>query len=84
MQEILGTLRVVRKAPGTVLKSKTASGTLDTGTVAEGAVIPYSQFTVTEKEYGTIKISKHAKAVTLEAIEAYGYEIGRASCRERV
>ena len=74
LQEILGTLRVVRKAPGTVLKSKTASGTLGTGTVAEGAVIPYSQFTVTEKEYGTIEISKYAKAVTLEAIEAYGYD----------
>lgn len=75
LQEILGTLRVIRKAPGTVLKSKKASGTLGTGTVAEGAVIPYSQFTVTEEEYGTIEISKYAKAVTLEAIEAYGYDV---------
>lgn len=74
LREILSSMRVIRKAPGTVLKSKSASGTLSSGTVAEGETIPYSQFTVEEKEYGTIAIDKYAKAVTLEAIEAYGYD----------
>lgn len=74
LRDIMGVMRPIRKAPGTVLKSKFASGTLQSGTVAEGEDIPYSKFTVKEKTYATITIEKYAKAVSIEAINDHGYE----------
>ena len=74
LREIMGIMRPIRMQPGTVLKSKYAQGTLQSGTVAEGVEIPYSQYTVKEKSYGAITIEKYAKAVTLEAIQTYGYD----------
>ena len=61
--------------PGTTLKSKYAEGTLQIGTVAEGEEIPYSKFTVKEKTYADITVEKFAKAVSLEAIKKYGYDV---------
>ena len=75
LREIMGIMRPIRMQPGTVLKSKYAQGTLQSGTVAEGEEIPYSQYTVKEKDYGKITIEKYAKAVSLEAIQNYGYEV---------
>lgn len=75
LREILGIMRPIRKAPGTTLKSKYAEGTLASGTVAEGEVIPYSKFTVKEKKYLEIDINKRAKAVSLEAIKDHGYDV---------
>ena len=75
LREIMGIMRPIRMQPGTVLKSKYAQGTLQSGTVAEGEEIPYSQYTVKEKDYGKITIEKYAKAVTIEAIQNYGYEV---------
>lgn len=74
LRDIMGVMRPIRKAPNTVLKSKYAEGTLQSGTVAEGNEIPYSKFTVKEKTYGTITIEKYAKAVSIEAINDHGYE----------
>lgn len=74
LRDILGIMRPIKKAPGTVLKSKYAEGTLQAGTVAEGEEIPYSKFQVKEKEYGTITIEKYAKAVSIEAINDHGYD----------
>lgn len=74
LRDILGIMRPVRKAPGTVLKSKYATGTLQSGKVGEGEKIPYSKFTVGEKEYGPITIEKYAKAVSIEAIQEHGYD----------
>ena len=45
LREIMGIMRPIRMQPGTVLKSKYAQGTLQSGTVAEGEEIPYSQYT---------------------------------------
>lgn len=73
LHDILGIMRPIKKQPGTMLKSKYASGTLESGTVAEGAEIPYSKFTVLEKDYEAISVEKYAKAVTLEAIQEHGY-----------
>ena len=56
LREIMGIMRPIRMQPGTVLKSKYAQGTLQSGTVAEGEEIPYSQYTVKEKDYGKITI----------------------------
>ena len=72
--EILGITRKVKKANGSTLFSKTASGTLESGTVAEGDEIPLSQYAVTKTAYDTIAIEKYKKAVSLEAIAEYGYD----------
>lgn len=56
LRTILGIMRPIRMQPGTVLKSKYAQGTLQSGTVGEGEEIPFSKYTVKEKEYGKITI----------------------------
>ena len=74
LREILGIMRPVKKQPGTMLKSKYAAGTLENGNIGEGEEIPYSKFTVQEKEYEEITIEKFAKAVSIEAIKDHGYD----------
>ena len=51
LREILGIMRPIKKQPGAILKSKYAEGSLEDGNVGEGEEIPYSKFTVKEKEY---------------------------------
>ncbi|WP_440337608.1 hypothetical protein [Megasphaera sp.] len=75
LRDIMGIMRPIRMQPGTTLKSKYAEGTLQSGTVAEGEEIPYSKFTVKEKTYADITVEKFAKAVSLEAIKKYGYDV---------
>lgn len=74
LRDILGIMRPIRKQPGTVLKSKYAEGTLQSGQVGEGENIPYSKFAVKEKTYAEITVEKYAKAVSIEAIKDHGYE----------
>lgn len=74
LREILGIMRPIKKQPGAVLKSKYAEGTLQSGLVGEGEEIPYSKFTVKEKNYAEMTIEKYAKAVSIEAIKDHGYE----------
>ena len=74
LRDILGIMRPVRKEPGTILKSKYADGTLQSGLVGEGEEIPYSQFEVKEKPYASITIEKFAKAVSIESIKDHGYD----------
>ncbi len=72
--DILGIVRMIKKENNSVLKTKTVSGTLQSGEVAEGDEIPLSQYTVEEKVFDTIKIEKYRKGVSLEAIAERGYE----------
>lgn len=74
LRDILGIMRPIKKQPGAVLKSKYAEGTLQNGKVEEGEEIPYSKFTVKEKNYAEMTIEKYAKAVSIEAIKDHGYE----------
>lgn len=74
LRDILGIMRPVRKEPGSVLKSKTASVVL-ASTVGEGEEIPYSKATVTETPYAEMTVEKYAKAVSIEAIKTYGYDV---------
>ncbi len=74
LREILGIMRPIKKQPGAILKSKYAEGTLADGNVGEGEEIPYSKFTVKEKEYAEMTIEKYAKAVSIESIKDHGYE----------
>lgn len=75
LREILGIMRPIRKEPGATLKSKTASVTLQSGTVGEGEEIPYSKATVIETPYEEMTVEKYAKAVSIEAIKTYGYDV---------
>lgn len=75
LREILGIMRPIKKAPGTVLKSKYATLTLQDGNIGEGEEIPYSKAKVKTKDYATITIEKFAKAVSIEAIKDYGYDV---------
>jgi hypothetical protein len=75
LRNILGIMRPIKKAPGTTLRTYTASVTLQPGTVAEGDEIPYSLASVTEAGKADITIEKYAKAVTVESVAKYGAEI---------
>ena len=48
LMNILGIMRPIRKEPGAVLKSKTATVTLQSGDIGEGEEIPYSKAEITE------------------------------------
>lgn len=74
LREILGIMRPVKKQPGAILKSKYAQGTLQSGNVGEGELIPYSRFVVKEKPYAEMTIEKFCKPVSIEAIKDHGYE----------
>lgn len=74
LRNLMGIMRPIRRAPGTVLKSKYAEITLQDGAVAEGDLIPFSKAEVKEKPYGTITIDKYAKSVSIEAIDSHGYD----------
>lgn len=74
LSDMLGSIRLEKRAPGTVLKSKTAVVTLNTSSVGEGIEIPYNKVTYTDVPVGTLEFDKQAIGVTLEAIALHGYE----------
>lgn len=75
LMDIMGIMRPIRKQPGAVLKSKTASINLQSGAVQEGDLIPYSKATIVETPYAEMDIEKYAKAVSIEAIKDHGYDV---------
>ena len=74
LRAILGVMRPIRKAPGTKLTSYKAAlkTTMASGSVAEGDVIPFTEFTVAPVSYSDIAIEKYAKSVSIEAVAKYG------------
>lgn len=74
LTEAMGISRPIRKANGSTLTAKKATGELQSGIVAEGDIIPLSQFEVEAVNFSTIQLQKYRKAVTIEAIEKYGLE----------
>ena len=81
--DVLGIIRPIRKANGSVLKTKKVTGTLQDGHVAEGESIPLSEYKVIEEVFDTIKIEKFRKAVSIEAIADKGYEVAVADTDEQ-
>lgn len=75
LREILGIMRPIRKEPGTVLKSKTATLVLQSGAVPEGDEIPYSKAEIHETPYQEMTVEKYAKAVSIESIKDHGYDV---------
>jgi hypothetical protein len=74
LTDVLGISRMIKKANGSALYTKTATGTLEDGAVAEGDEIPLSKYAVSETVYDTITINKYKKGVSIEAIADKGYE----------
>lgn len=71
--EVLGVTRKIPMMEGTTMYLYTVSGTLQDGEVAEGAVIPLSQYEETKTPVGEITLKKWRKAVSAEAIKKTGY-----------
>ena len=55
LRNIMGIMRPIRKTPGTVLKSFTASVALESGSVGPGKVIPYSKATIEQLVKGSVQ-----------------------------
>ena len=74
LTEALGITRKIQKESGSVLKVMKVTGTIESGTVPEGEVIPLSQFNTTWEAIGEITLKKWRKATTIEAINDKGYD----------
>lgn len=72
--EMLGITRKQPAAAGTVLKQLKVTGTLESGTVAEGEIIPLSHYQTTWTPVGELVLNKWRKATTAEAIQKGGYD----------
>lgn len=73
LMKMLGVTRKIEKKAGEILKAYKVDGTLQDGTVAEGEVIPLSQFNTTYEPIGEAKLNKWRKETTAEAISEKGY-----------
>ena len=71
--EVLGVTRKIPMMEGTTMYVYATTGTLQSGSVAEGAVIPLSQYERTKTAVGEITLKKWRKAVSAEAIKKSGY-----------
>lgn len=77
VQSLLKMLGVTRKIPvtaGTALKVLKVTGTLQSGIVGEGEIIPLSQYTTTYETVAEATLQKWRKATTAEAILKGGYD----------
>lgn len=72
--EVLGVTRKIPMMEGTTMYLYKTVGNLENGAVAEGEVIPLSQFETTKTPVGEITLKKWRKAVTAEAIKKSGYQ----------
>jgi hypothetical protein len=72
--EMLGVTRKIAVQEGAALKAIKVTGTLESGTVAEGEIIPVSKYQTTEDPVGEVKLNKWRKATTAEAILKGGYD----------
>ena len=71
--EVLGVTRRIPMLDGTTLYTYKMSGTLQDGAVAEGDIIPLSQYAQEKVPVGEITLNKWRKAVSAEAIKKSGY-----------
>ena len=72
--EVLGVSRKIPMQEGTTLYMYTTTGTLQSGSVDEGAIIPLSQYARTKTAVGEMSLKKWRKATTAEAIMKSGYD----------
>lgn len=70
--EVLGVTRKIPMMEGTTMYVYSTSGTLHSGEVDEGDIIPLSQYETTKTPVGDITLKKWRKAVSAEAIKKSG------------
>lgn len=72
--EALGVTKKIPMMEGTTLYVYSVTGTLQNGKVAEGEVIPLSQYETKKTAVGEITLGKWRKGVSAEAIKKSGYD----------
>ena len=72
--EVLGVTRKIPMAEGTTMYVYATTGTLESGAVAEGEIIPLSKYARTKTAVGEITLKKWRKAASAEAIKKSGYQ----------
>ena len=74
LTEALGVTRKIAVQEGATLKMLKVTGTLESGNVAEGDLIPLSKYETEEVPVGEVKLNKWRKGTTAEAILKGGYD----------
>ena len=74
LTEALGVTRKIAVQEGATLKMLKVTGTLESGNVAEGELIPLSHYETEEVAVGEVKLNKWRKGTTAEAILKGGYD----------
>ena len=74
LMEALGVTRKIAMIDGTTLYYYTTTGTLQSGSVPEGEIIPLSQYQRNKVPVGEITLKKWRKATSAEAILKSGYD----------
>ena len=72
--EVLGVTRKIPMMEGTTMYVYSTTGTLQSGAVAEGEIIPLSQYATSKTAVGEITLKKWRKAASAEAIKKSGYD----------
>lgn len=71
--EVIGVTRRIPMIEGTTLYMYKTTGTLESGAVPEGEIIPLSEYETTKTPVGEITLKKWRKAASAEAIKKSGY-----------
>lgn len=71
--EVLGVTRKIPMMEGTTMYVYTTSGTLQSGAVPEGEIIPLSKYAQSKTAIGEISLKKWRKGVSAESIKKSGY-----------
>lgn len=71
--EVLGVTRKIPMMEGTTMYVYSTTGTLQDGNVAEGEIIPLSQYETKKTPVGEITLHKWRKAASAESIKKSGY-----------
>ena len=82
--EALGVTRKIAVQEGASLKMLKVTGTLESGNVAEGDLIPLSKYETEDVAVGEVKLNKWRKATTAEAILKGGYDQAVGATTEKM
>ena len=84
LMEAMGVTRKIAVQEGAALKVIKVTGTLESGNVAEGELIPLSKYETEEVAVGEMKLNKWRKATTAEAIAKGGYEVAVGATTDKM
>lgn len=75
LTDIMGVSRIIQMSIGDTIKTYKSEVTLQDGKIEPGDIIPLSEVKMTEGDKYTLEYDKHRKAVTLEDIQKYGFDM---------